>query len=77
EWNMCTLSLLEYMVRLASVEMTEQVSHLEVPDEKLRLYLQATTGAGSKEDVPASTKSTVATPTRSRHAPVSTLGTPL
>ncbi|KAI7823962.1 RanGTP-binding protein-domain-containing protein [Kickxella alabastrina] len=39
EWNQCTLSLLEYMVRLASVEMCEHMSHLEVPDEKLRLYL--------------------------------------
>ncbi|KAJ2065102.1 Ran-specific GTPase-activating protein 30 [Coemansia sp. S146] len=78
EWNMCTLSLLEYMVRLASVEMTEQISHLEVPDEKLRLYLQATTGSGSKEEgMPASNKSIVGTPTRSRRTPVSTLGTPL
>ncbi|KAJ2867208.1 Ran-specific GTPase-activating protein 30 [Coemansia aciculifera] len=78
EWNMCTLSLLEYMIRLASVEMTEQISHLEVPDEKLRLYLQATTGSDSKEEgVPASKKSTVGTPTRSRRTPVSTLGTPL
>ncbi|KAJ2785631.1 Ran-specific GTPase-activating protein 30 [Coemansia javaensis] len=39
EWRMCTLSLLEYMVRLASIEASEQMSHLEVPDEKLRLYL--------------------------------------
>ncbi|KAJ1836352.1 Ran-specific GTPase-activating protein 30 [Coemansia sp. RSA 2711] len=41
EWRLCTLSLLEYMVRLASIEISEQVSHLEVPDEKLRLYLLA------------------------------------
>ncbi|KAJ2030412.1 Ran-specific GTPase-activating protein 30 [Coemansia sp. S610] len=73
EWNMSTLSLLEYMIRLASVEMSEQVSHLEVPDEKLRLYLDATT----REDALDSRKSTVAaTPTRSRRTPVSTLGTP-
>ncbi|KAI9506548.1 RanGTP-binding protein-domain-containing protein [Coemansia spiralis] len=39
EWSQCTLSLLEYTVRLASVEMREQLSHLEVTDEKLRLYL--------------------------------------
>ncbi|KAJ1768073.1 Ran-specific GTPase-activating protein 30, partial [Coemansia sp. RSA 1813] len=39
EWSRCTLSLLEYTIRLASVEMREQLSHLEVPDEKLRLYL--------------------------------------
>ncbi|KAJ1933912.1 hypothetical protein FBU59_005869, partial [Linderina macrospora] len=39
EWRKCILSLLEYMVRLAAVEMSEQMSHLEVPDEKLRLYL--------------------------------------
>ncbi|KAJ1734758.1 hypothetical protein LPJ61_000898, partial [Coemansia biformis] len=39
EWRRCTLSLLEYMVRLASIEASEQMSHLEVPDEKLRLYL--------------------------------------
>ncbi|KAJ2178749.1 Ran-specific GTPase-activating protein 30, partial [Coemansia sp. RSA 530] len=28
EWRMCTLSLLEYMVRLASIEISEQTSHL-------------------------------------------------
>ncbi|KAJ1732533.1 Ran-specific GTPase-activating protein 30 [Coemansia sp. Benny D160-2] len=39
EWSRCTLSLLEYTIRLASVEMREQLSHLEVTDEKLRLYL--------------------------------------
>ncbi|KAJ2402505.1 Ran-specific GTPase-activating protein 30 [Coemansia sp. RSA 2559] len=39
EWSRCTLSLLEYTIRLASVEMREQLSHLEVEDEKLRLYL--------------------------------------
>ncbi|KAJ2659311.1 Ran-specific GTPase-activating protein 30 [Coemansia sp. RSA 1200] len=39
EWSRCTLSLLEYTIRLASVEMCEQLSHLEVTDEKLRLYL--------------------------------------
>ncbi|KAJ2554346.1 Ran-specific GTPase-activating protein 30 [Coemansia sp. RSA 1836] len=85
EWNMCTLSLLEYMIRLASVEMTEQVSHLEVPDEKLRLYLQSATStgsAGSDDETPAaskwkSTTDVAATPTvRSRRTPVSILGTP-
>ncbi|KAJ2458558.1 Ran-specific GTPase-activating protein 30 [Coemansia sp. RSA 2424] len=85
EWNMCTLSLLEYMIRLASVEMTEQVSHLEVPDEKLRLYLQSATStgsAGSDDETPAaskykSTTAVAATPTaRSRRTPVSILGTP-
>ncbi|KAJ2761796.1 hypothetical protein IWQ57_005955, partial [Coemansia nantahalensis] len=39
EWRLCRLSLLEYMIRLASIESSEQLSHLEVPDEKLRLYL--------------------------------------
>ncbi|KAI8323352.1 Ran-binding-domain-containing protein [Martensiomyces pterosporus] len=34
-----SVSLLEYMVRLAALETCEQLSHLEVPDEKLRLYL--------------------------------------
>ncbi|KAJ1861202.1 Ran-specific GTPase-activating protein 30 [Coemansia sp. RSA 2703] len=38
-WAQCSLSLLEYMVRLACVETNEQVSHLDVPDERLRLYL--------------------------------------
>ncbi|KAJ2492823.1 Ran-specific GTPase-activating protein 30 [Coemansia sp. RSA 2050] len=65
EWNMSTLSLLEYMIRLACVEMSEQVSHLEVPDEKLRLYLDAT--RAREGAVPDSRKSTVT---------VSTLGTP-
>ncbi|KAJ2822173.1 Ran-specific GTPase-activating protein 30, partial [Coemansia erecta] len=47
EWRLCTLSLLEYMVRLASIEICEQASHLEVPDEKLRLYLlSAPSGTG-------------------------------
>ncbi|KAJ2801941.1 Ran-specific GTPase-activating protein 30, partial [Coemansia guatemalensis] len=50
EWRLCTLSLLEYMIRLAAIETSEQISHLEVPDEKLRLYLlnapaQSTTSA--------------------------------
>ncbi|KAJ2618118.1 Ran-specific GTPase-activating protein 30 [Coemansia sp. RSA 1365] len=39
EWRLCTLSLLEYMVRLAAIETSEQTSHLEITDEKLRLYL--------------------------------------
>ncbi|KAJ1862842.1 Ran-specific GTPase-activating protein 30 [Coemansia sp. RSA 989] len=47
EWHMCTLSLLEYTIRLASIEISEQISHLEVPDEKLRLYLLNTASPGS------------------------------
>ncbi|KAJ1725147.1 DRAP deaminase [Coemansia erecta] len=38
-WAQCSLSLLEYLVRLACVETNEQASHLDVPDERLRLYL--------------------------------------
>ncbi|KAJ2835542.1 Ran-specific GTPase-activating protein 30 [Coemansia sp. 'formosensis'] len=67
EWNLCTLSLLEYMIRLASVEMAEQTSHLEVPDEKLRLYLQASTTA---DDASAGGKSMAGTPSRSARTPM-------
>ncbi|KAJ2123714.1 Ran-specific GTPase-activating protein 30 [Coemansia sp. RSA 720] len=85
EWRMCTLSLLEYMVRLASIEISEQTSHLNVPDEKLRLYL-ASKQADSVARVPGnSLRSTpyrqsvsdMATPTygRHRHTP-SMLGSP-
>lgn len=42
------LSQLEYMVRLASVEVCEQTSHLLVPDEKLRLYMMARPPASRK-----------------------------
>ncbi|KAJ2812751.1 Ran-specific GTPase-activating protein 30 [Coemansia furcata] len=71
EWNLCTLSLLEYMIRLASVEMAEQTSHLEVPDEKLRLYLQASTNAA--DDASAGGKSMAGTPSRSARTPMSCL----
>ncbi|KAJ1645756.1 Ran-specific GTPase-activating protein 30 [Coemansia asiatica] len=39
DWSRCTLSLLEYLIRLACVEMNEQMLHLDVHDERLRLYL--------------------------------------
>ncbi|KAJ1920014.1 Ran-specific GTPase-activating protein 30 [Tieghemiomyces parasiticus] len=34
------LSLLEYLLRLAALEMSEQQNHLDLPDEKLTLYLR-------------------------------------
>ncbi|KAJ2825029.1 Ran-specific GTPase-activating protein 30, partial [Coemansia furcata] len=72
EWNLCSLSLLEYIIRLASVEMAEQTSHLEVPDEKLRLYLQASTNAAD-DDASAGGKSMAGTPSRSARTPISCL----
>ncbi|KAJ2788255.1 Ran-specific GTPase-activating protein 30 [Coemansia interrupta] len=38
-WAGCSLSLLEYLVRLACVETNEGAAHVDVPDERLRLYL--------------------------------------
>ncbi|ORX68511.1 Ran-binding-domain-containing protein [Linderina pennispora] len=58
--------LLEYMVRLAAVEMSEQMSHLEVPDEKLRLYLtDAPVETNVAMRIPGA-QSLAATPQRSR-----------
>ncbi|KAJ1975249.1 Ran-specific GTPase-activating protein 30, partial [Dimargaris xerosporica] len=34
------LSLLEYLLRLAALEMCEQASHFNIPDEKLALFLR-------------------------------------
>ncbi|KAJ1955478.1 hypothetical protein EC988_001863 [Linderina pennispora] len=66
EWRKCILSLLEYMVRLAAVEMSEQMSHLEVPDEKLRLYLtDAPVETNVAMRIPGA-QSLAATPQRSR-----------
>ncbi|KAJ2499991.1 Ran-specific GTPase-activating protein 30 [Coemansia sp. RSA 1972] len=85
EWRMCTLSLLEYMVRLASIEISEQMSHLNVPDEKLRLYLhskqtdvtQRGPGNAMRSTPYRPNVSDMATPTyrRHRHTP-SMLGSP-
>ncbi|KAJ2743646.1 Ran-specific GTPase-activating protein 30 [Coemansia sp. BCRC 34301] len=77
EWNLCTLSLLEYMIRLASVEMTEQMSHLEVPDEKLRLYLQSSDNTPPKPNSATTAEPLSPATPRSRRTPVSLLGTPL
>ncbi|KAJ2483027.1 Ran-specific GTPase-activating protein 30 [Coemansia sp. RSA 2131] len=85
EWRMCTLSLLEYMVRLASIEISEQTLHLNVPDEKLRLYLASKQGDVAQRVPGNALRSTpyrqsvsdMATPTygRHRHTP-SMLGSP-
>ncbi|KAJ2177263.1 Ran-specific GTPase-activating protein 30 [Coemansia sp. RSA 551] len=85
EWRMCTLSLLEYMVRLASIEISEQTSHLNVPDEKLRLYLHSKQADSVARGPGNAMRSTpyrpsvcdMATPTygRHRHTP-SMLGSP-
>ncbi|KAJ1919245.1 Ran-specific GTPase-activating protein 30 [Mycoemilia scoparia] len=40
EWVLSMLSILEYLLRLAAVEVCEQRSHLQIPDEKLNLYLR-------------------------------------
>ncbi|KAJ2008484.1 Ran-specific GTPase-activating protein 30 [Coemansia thaxteri] len=76
EWNMCTLSLLEYMIRLASVEMAEQASHLEVPDEKLCLYLQAGAGAGASDDAVPTARSAASAGWRSAAVGSSAAATP-
>ncbi|KAJ3018071.1 hypothetical protein HKX48_003181 [Thoreauomyces humboldtii] len=46
------LSTLEYVLRLATLEVSEQRSHLETPDEKLALYLseELTGGKRRKSD---------------------------
>ncbi|KAJ2136531.1 Ran-specific GTPase-activating protein 30 [Coemansia sp. RSA 678] len=85
EWRMCTLSLLEYTVRLASIEISEQTSHLNVPDEKLRLYLHSKQADSVARGPGNAMRSTpyrpsvcdMATPTygRHRHTP-SMLGSP-
>ncbi|KAJ2551129.1 Ran-specific GTPase-activating protein 30 [Coemansia sp. RSA 1933] len=84
EWSRCTLSLLEYTVRLASVEMCEHLPHLEVPDEKLRLYLMGGApgdpyaiahGAPLQAATPYST-TTPAVATRSATGFNTTAGTP-
>ncbi|KAJ2839938.1 Ran-specific GTPase-activating protein 30 [Coemansia erecta] len=85
EWRMCTLSLLEYMVRLASIEISEQTSHLNVPDEKLRLYLHSKQADSVARGPGNAMRSTpyrpsvcdMATPTygRHRHTPLM-LGSP-
>ncbi|KAJ1881314.1 DRAP deaminase [Coemansia sp. RSA 1722] len=60
-WNRCTLSLLEYLIRLACVEMNEQMLHLDVHDERLRLYLMNSSTSdnsnnGSEESASAGMK---------------------
>ncbi|PIA16370.1 Ran-binding-domain-containing protein [Coemansia reversa NRRL 1564] len=47
-------ALLEYIVRLAAIETSEQTSHLEIPDEKLRLYLLNVPGQSAAAAVPHS-----------------------
>ncbi|KAJ1983318.1 Ran-specific GTPase-activating protein 30 [Dimargaris verticillata] len=54
------LSLLEYLLRLAALEMCEQASHFNVPDEKLALFLRddndaldSSSGAGSHSHHPS------------------------
>ncbi|CAG8671097.1 4163_t:CDS:2, partial [Dentiscutata erythropus] len=40
QYNLKTLSLLEYMLRLSALEVCEQTNHLEVADEKINLFLK-------------------------------------
>ncbi|OMJ20487.1 Ran-specific GTPase-activating protein 30 [Smittium culicis] len=39
EWSLCSLSLLECLLRLCISEVCLQKSHLEIPDEQLMLFL--------------------------------------
>ncbi|KAI9099513.1 RanGTP-binding protein-domain-containing protein [Phlyctochytrium arcticum] len=42
------LSVLEYILRLSALEVSEQRSHLDVPDEKLNMYLSSDVGGGNQ-----------------------------
>ncbi|KAJ3033568.1 hypothetical protein HDV00_006053 [Rhizophlyctis rosea] len=45
------LSLLEHILRLASLEMCEQKSHLDIPDDKINLYLANEAKGGNSAGV--------------------------
>ncbi|CAG8772747.1 9800_t:CDS:2, partial [Racocetra fulgida] len=57
QFNLKTLSLLEYMLRLSALEVCEQTNHLEIADEKINLFLKDddSTGSSSTSTVSATT----------------------
>ncbi|RIB30514.1 RanGTP-binding protein [Gigaspora rosea] len=69
QYNLKTLSLLEYMLRLSALEVCEQTNHLEVADEKINLFLKDDDSTGSSSTSTASTASAAPaiTPESSTH----------
>ncbi|CAJ0832717.1 1904_t:CDS:2 [Entrophospora sp. SA101] len=52
--NINTLSVLEYILRLSALEVSEQTNHLEVADEKINLFLKDDESSGGGGSAAAS-----------------------
>ena len=52
--SLTSLSILEYLIRLASLEVSEQKSHQDVTDEKLYLYLRNDSSGGEYQPIHSS-----------------------
>ncbi|RHZ63856.1 hypothetical protein Glove_327g25 [Diversispora epigaea] len=57
QFNLKTLSLLEYLLRLSALEVCEQMSHLEIADEKINLFLKDDDSSGGSTSTVTTTES--------------------